>query len=78
MSARIGGAFIAVTGEVPRSVRYTINWQGIHRWHAERADQVPGGGCVVSDARTVRALKAAEQWCEDCARKGRALLPPQV
>ena len=72
------GTYIAVTGKAPRRVRYTISRQSRQRWYAERAAEVRGGGWVVYDARTVETLKAAEQWCEDCARKGRALLPPQV
>ncbi len=72
------GTYIVVTGEATRRVRYTINWQGSHRWRAERADQVPGCGWVVSAALTVQALKAGERWCEDCARNDRALLPPEA
>jgi hypothetical protein len=72
------GTYIAVTGNAPRRVRYTISQQSRQRWHAERAAEVPGGGWVVSDARTVETLKSAEQWCEDSARKDRALLPPEA
>ena len=72
------GTYIAVTGEAPRRMRYTISQQSRQRWRAERAAEVPGGGWVVSDARTADTLKAAEQWCEDCARKDRALLPPKA
>ncbi len=72
------GTYIAVTGKAPRRVRYTIFRQSRQRWRAERAAEVPGGTWVVSDARTAETLKAAEQWCEDYARKNRALLPPEV
>ena len=72
------GTYIAVTGEATRRVRYTITRQSNRRWRAERADQVPGGGWVVSDVRTVETLKAAEEWCEDCARKDRTLPPPEA
>jgi hypothetical protein len=72
------GTYIAVTGEATRRVRYSIIRQSLHRWRAERADQVPGGGWVVSDVRTVETLRAAEEWCEDCARKDRALLPREA
>jgi hypothetical protein len=72
------GTYIAVTDEATRRVRYTITRQSKHRWHAERADQVPSGGWVVSDVRAVETLKAAEEWCENCAQKDRALLPPEA
>jgi hypothetical protein len=72
------GTYVAVTGEATRRVRYTITRQSRRKWRAERAAQVPGGGWMMSDARTVETLIAAEEWCEDCARKDRALPPPKA
>ena len=74
------GTHIAVTGEAPRRVRYTISRERRQRWRAERAAEMPSSGWVVSesDVRIVETLKAAEEWCEDCARNDRALLPPEA
>jgi hypothetical protein len=69
------GTYIAVTGEATRRVCYAICRRSRQSWRAERTVEMPGGGWVVSGARTVETLKAAEQWCEDCARKDRACHP---